>query len=247
MNAALLQVDGLCQRYGTQPVLHEVSLTLANGEILGLAGSSGSGKSTLARCIAGLQRYHSGHIVLAGQTLPALRRRRDFQRQAHILQMVFQDPQASVNPRWKLIDILTEPLARNISGQQRRMLAAQWLERVQLPPQWLERYPSALSGGQLQRLNIARALISQPRLLICDEALAALDVSTQAQIANLLKDIRDSLGTSLLFIGHDLAMMNFLCDRIAVMERGRIVECRPATELLQQPQHPHSQQLLALS
>lgn len=241
--AKLLQVNNLCCSIGGRAILNNVSLAINRGEILGLAGGSGSGKSTLANCIVGLLPFQHGRIELAGNCLPKQRSRRDFLAQAPLLQMVFQDPLASVNPRWCVAEILAEPI-RQLDKQQRTATVAQWLDRVALPQHFLNRYPRELSGGQLQRLNIARALINQPELLVCDEALAALDVATQAHIANLLKDLREQLGTSLLFIGHDLAMMNFLCDTIAVLQRGEIVECSSAHTLLTAPAHPYSQQLL---
>lgn len=239
----LLKVQQLCNHYGKTAVLNNVSFELDAGEILGLAGGSGSGKSTLARCIAGLIPFSSGRIELAAQSLVSQRNAAQFKQQAALLQMVFQDPYTSVNPRWRILDILTEPLQRMPRTKQAQ-LACEWLEKVSLPEQMLTRYPSELSGGQLQRINIARALINQPSLLICDESLAALDVSTQAQVANLLKDLRDQLGTSLLFIGHDLSMMNFLCDRIAVMQQGELVEIAPTKLLLSEPGHPYSQRLI---
>lgn len=242
MTTPLLQIQQLNNYYGKQQVLRDVSFELFAGEILGLAGGSGSGKSTLARCIAGLIPFSSGNIVLAAQVLSAKRSAAQFKQQASLLQMVFQDPYTSVNPRWCISDILTEPLA--LPREQKTKLAAEWLDKVSLPQSMLSRYPTELSGGQLQRINIARALINQPKLLICDESLAALDVSTQAQIANLLKDLRDKLGTSLLFIGHDLSMMNFLCDRIAVMHQGEIVDIGSSHSVLSKPNNVYSKRLI---
>lgn len=249
MNAvpALLEVRQLTKRFGHQTVLHGIDLTLAPGEIVGLAGESGSGKSTLARCITGLASRDSGSVLFRGTALPARFQRRDFRAQAAGIQMIFQDPQSSLNPRLTIGDSLCEPLALNgtLGRREQAEEAARWLVRVGLQADDLGRYPHSFSGGQLQRIGIARALVNRPALLVCDEPISALDVSVQAQIVNLLLDLRDDLGLTLLFIGHDLAMMRYLCDRIAVMQQGQIVESGTAAAVLDQPQHPYTRRLVA--
>lgn len=226
----LLRVDNLCKTFGSgkqrATVLHSINLTVNSGEIVGLAGESGSGKSTLARCIAGLHGYDSGAIFFQDQVLPRAFRTSDFRLQTRNIQMIFQDPLSSLNPRLTIGDILLEPLRLNsrLPPDEQQALALQWLQRMGLNNGDMSRYPHSFSGGQLQRIGIARALINRPQLLICDEPISALDVSVQAQIVNLLKDLRDELNLTLLFIGHDLAMMRYLCDRVAFMHNGSIIE-----------------------
>lgn len=227
---ARLRVDRLCKRFGSHRdapwVLQDVSFSIQPGEIVGLAGESGSGKSTLARCVCGLLSRNSGDVILNGEAMPLHYRAADFRRQAPQLQMIFQDPLSSLNPRLTLEDSLTEPLRLHstLDRTARRLRAGQWLERMGLQQADLARYPHSFSGGQLQRLGIARALINEPGLLVCDEPVSALDVSVQAQIVNLLLDLRQELGLSLLFIGHDLAMMRYLCDRILFVREGNLHE-----------------------
>jgi ABC-type dipeptide/oligopeptide/nickel transport system ATPase subunit len=249
---SLLCVESLVKSLGGKAVLHNVSLQLQAGEILGIAGESGCGKSTLARCIMGLHDKDAGAVYFRARRLPACYKRQDFIEQAGNIQMIFQDPQSSLNPRLTIGDILCEPL--RLAGKKTQLskndqcdMAAQWLLRMGLQADDLSRYPHSFSGGQLQRIGIARALISQPALLICDEPISALDVSVQAQIINLLKDLRDELGLSLLFIGHDLAMMRYLCDRVAVMQAGVIVEEGSAMAVLDDPQHVYTRKLVHAS
>lgn len=226
----LLRIENLCKTFGSgkqrATVLHNINFVVNSGEIVGLAGESGSGKSTLARCIAGLHSYESGVIYFQDQLLPQKFSAKDFRKQAHQVQMIFQDPLSSLNPRLTIGDILLEPLRLNskLHADEQQALAVQWLQRMGLKSSDCSRYPHSFSGGQLQRIGIARALITQPKLLICDEPISALDVSVQAQIVNLLKDLRDELNLTLLFIGHDLAMMRYLCDRTVEMKKGTITE-----------------------
>ncbi len=222
----LLRVSGLCKSFGDSRVLDDIHLVVQRGEIVGLAGESGSGKSTLARCITGLHTYDSGSVHFDGRLLPRRFSAADFRAQARHVQMIFQDPLSSLNPRLTIADILCEPLRLNsaLPRDEQLALATGWLQRMGLPADTLSRYPHAFSGGQLQRIGIARALINQPQLLVCDEPISALDVSVQAQIVNLLLDLREELGLTLLFIGHDPAMLAYLCDRIVTMDKGRIAD-----------------------
>jgi oligopeptide transport system ATP-binding protein len=224
-----------------------VSLALAKGEILGLVGESGCGKSTLSRAIMQLQPLTSGRILLEGQDLsfldgPQLRAARlNFQ-------MVFQDPYASLNPRLTIFSALAEaiqarsgPLERNTCADAVRQL----LERVGLDPTAALKYPHEFSGGQRQRIAIARALGPEPRLLVADEPVSALDVSIQSQIINLLQKLSRELQLTMLFVSHDLSVVRYLADRVAVMHQGRIVETGETESLMSSPQHDYSRTLLA--
>ncbi len=223
-----------------------VSLELAAGEVLGLVGHSGSGKSTLGRLIAGLETPSSGEIVFAGQRLPPRRSARALRAQAGQLQMIFQDSYASLNPRMTIAASLAEPLqALGLSGAEVRAKVQTWLQRAGLGEAFAERYPHQLSGGQRQRVGVARAFISEPKLVICDEAVSALDVSVQAQIIQLLRDIQRDSATAMIFITHDLAVLGSLADRIAVMYLGELLELAPCRQLLERPLHPYTRQLLA--
>jgi len=224
-----------------------VSFSLAAGETLGLVGESGCGKSTLARAVVRLVRPTAGRVVFAGEELTkmdgaALRaRRRGFQ-------MIFQDPYGSIDPRFSVADIVGEPLDihRLSSGKaDRRERIAGLLEAVGLEPAYAERYPHEFSGGQRQRLGIARALAVEPRLLVCDEPVSALDVSVQAQIINLLQDLQAQRGLACLFIAHDLAVVGHISRRVMVMYLGQIVEMAPAQALIATPAHPYTRALLA--
>ena len=232
--------------YGTGPdVVDRVSLSLAAGQALGLVGESGCGKSTVARLACGLLRARQGQVLVSG--LDAAERSVGARLPlARAVQMVFQDPYGSLNPRQRIGAQLAEPL-RLHGGSTTLSLASQvghWLERVGLPLAVAQRYPHELSGGQRQRVAIARAVSVQPRLLVCDEPVSALDVSVQAQILNLLRDLRESLGLSCLFISHDLRVVRYMADHIAVMQSGRIVEMAPTDSLWQAAQHPYTRQLL---
>jgi ABC-type glutathione transport system ATPase component len=216
-----------------------VDLTVTAGETVGLVGESGSGKSTLARTIVGLERARRGRITFDGTDVTrgwprGLRRN---------VQMVFQDPRSSLNPRMRIGDIVAEGLRAQRAAAPGDV--AKLLEQVGVDPALAGRRPAELSGGQCQRVAIARALALRPRLLVCDEAVSALDVSVQAQILALLAELRTALGLTMLFISHDLGVVRQLADRVAVMYRGKIVEQGPAERVYEEPSHEYTRSLLA--
>ena len=234
-------------RAATVHAVEDVSLHIAPQEALGLVGESGCGKSTLGRMLAGILPPTAGEVRWQGRPVAALR---GAEARAWTLgvQMVFQDPQASLNPRLRVLDLVGEaPLLHGMATRAGlRGYVAGLLEEVGLDPAAaLDRLPHQFSGGQRQRIGIARALAVQPAALVCDEAVSALDVSVQAQVVNLLADLRERRGLALLFIGHDLSVVRHLSDRVAVMYLGRIVEEAPAARLFQAPAHPYTQALLA--
>ncbi len=222
-----------------------VSFTVGRGETLGIAGESGSGKSTIARALVQIHRPTAGSMRVGGREAVGLRGSalRAYRRR---MQMVYQDPYDSLDPRMNVLRTIGEGLSvRGVARAEHRRQAAELLERVRLPETLLTRYPGQLSGGQRQRVSIARALAVQPEVIVCDEAVAALDVSIRAQILNLLKDIQQDSGISYLFISHDLSTLRFLADRVAIMYLGRIVEHGTATTVFAEPQHPYTQALIA--
>jgi oligopeptide transport system ATP-binding protein len=244
---SLLEVRELCVEYAGRAAVEDVSFEIAAGEVLGLVGESGSGKSTVARALLRLVPVASGAVRWQGTDLlryqgAALRRqRRD-------LQMVFQDPLASLNPRMTVGETLAEPLEifePQLGRQARRERVAEMLERVGLAPAVAGRYPHEFSGGQCQRIGIARAMMPRPQLLVCDEPVSSLDVSIQGQIVNLLSDLQRDLKTAMLFISHNLAVVRHLSDRVMVMYGGRIVETATREELFAAPLHPYTRALLA--
>lgn len=221
----------------------EVSLTLNDGETLGIVGESGCGKSTLARMIAGISDATSGEMRFRGESYGSFLGRKS---DALKIQMIFQDPMSSLNPRHKVLDIVGEgPVAHGlIQRSEMRDYVIEILKTVGLDEEHLTRFPHQFSGGQRQRIGIARALAVKPDLLICDEAVAALDVSVQAQIANLFMDIREATGLAMLFISHDLSVVRHICDRVVVMYLGRIVEIADTKTLFNAPAHPYTRMLL---
>lgn len=254
MSENILEVEHLTHAFKLDKktkikAVDDVSFQIKQGEILGIVGESGSGKSTLARCImnicepnAGVVRFH-GIDVLDRAAFKANKKLLQTQRQ-----MIFQDSASSLNQRMKAVDIISEPLKINHIKTARKTAKAEaafQLKTVGLDESFLNRYPSQMSGGQRQRVAIARALTTEPDLLIADEPVASLDVSIQAQIINLFRHLQQEHGFSILFIAHDLAMVEFLCDRVGVMYHGKLVELADTTELYEHPLHPYTKMLLS--
>ena len=249
MTAPLFEVDGLEKEFAARGAslraLAGVSFAIAAGETLALVGESGCGKTTLARTVALLYRPSAGSVRLSGVELAGLPRRR-LRSERRRVQLIFQDPQGSLNPRLPVGAIVAEPLVIHGIGRraERRARVVAAMEAVGLGDAGLERYPHEFSGGQRQRIAIARALVVEPALVIADEPLSALDVSVQAQILALFRRLRDRFRLAYLFISHDLAAVDAIADRIAVMYLGRIVELAPRVELFARPSHPYTQALL---
>jgi len=251
----ILSVQGLTKNYelGTafskgRDVVHAVEnidLEVIEGETLGIVGESGCGKSTLGRMIVRLEKPTAGEIFFEGENL--LRQKSRKLRQLRMrFQMIFQDPYASLNPRRQIGKIVEEPLRiHGVGKTERRVIARDLLTRVGLDEDAYEKYPHEFSGGQRQRVVIARALALQPRLIVADEPVSALDVSIQAQVLNLFKDLQAEFKLTYIFIAHDLGVVRYVSDRIAVMYLGKIVELAPAEELYQNPSHPYTRALLS--
>ena len=264
-NDAMLTVDNLsknfvkkldlagkiAQKLGSnirEEVVHAVdgvSLTIPKGSVVGLVGESGCGKSTLGRMIAGILRPTGGDITYKGVSITKMSGD-EAARAALQIQMIFQDPFASLNPRMRVIDIIGEaPLTHGFTtAAEKDSYVCDVMKRVGLDPEYRRRYPHQFSGGQRQRIGIARALAVNPEFIVCDEAIAALDVSIQAQVINLFMDLREDLDLTYLFISHDLSVVKHISDRIVIMYLGRIVEISPTDELYADPNHPYTQALL---
>lgn len=229
--------------------LDDLSFQVRRGEIFGLVGESGSGKSTVARCVMNLYQPTGGEIWFNGVNVTDRSQRRKHKKMLERKrQLIFQDSGSSMNQRMKVVDVITEPMRiQHIQTARRtpREEAAFQLKYVGLDGSYLDQYPAELSGGQRQRVNIARALSMEPELLVADEPVAALDVSIQAQIINLFRHLQEEHGFSILFIAHDLAMVEYLCDRVGVLYRGKLVECAPTKALFANPSHPYTQALLS--
>ena len=220
-----------------------VSFSLESGSVLGIVGESGCGKSTLGRLILGLVPAGTGQILIEGRSLADLDRRE----RARLIQPVFQDPFSSLNPRQRVRDIVGLPLAAQgaLPDSKQREMVMDMMVRVGLPEAMADRFPAQLSGGQRQRVAIARALVLRPRIVVCDEPTSALDVSVQAQILNLLSDLRRELGLTYIFISHNLAVVEHIATEVAVMYLGRFVEHAPSEDLFRDPRHPYTRALLA--
>lgn len=245
--SALLNVDDLVVEYhGTSVVraVDGVSLSIAPGEVLALVGESGCGKSSLARAVVGMEKPHSGSVRYRGNTVPLLGVRRR-QKAFTSIQMVFQDPNSSLNPRIRVGAQITEGIRTALARGDAGSSPEEWLERVGLPTAMVSRYAHELSGGQRQRVAIARALAARPDLLVADEPISALDASSQASVADMMRRLALDAGAGLLFISHDLAIVRLIADRTVVMYRGAIVESGVSERIWDEPVHPYTQALLA--
>lgn len=237
---------GLFGRSLTLTALENINFSVKKGETLGIVGESGCGKSTLGRCILQLLSPDEGQVLWLGQDLTRLPAEEMRKRRAD-LQIIFQDPLASLNPRMTVGEIIEDPLKTlrpEMNKTDRRAKVVKTMEAVGLLPEMINRYPHEFSGGQAQRIGIARALITDPKLIVCDEPVSALDVSIQAQILNLLAELKDEFGLTLIFISHNLSVVRHVSDRILVLYLGRIVELATGDEIYEDPKHPYTRALL---
>lgn len=236
----LIEVTDLHVRYGAYEAVKGVSFTLGKGEILGIVGESGSGKSTIAKTLMGLTQSSGGSIAWGSGI-----RDQGLGKRGMGVQMIFQDAIGSLNPRMTVRQTLSEVLKLKHSPNSKTQTPESLLDLVGLSSAILDQYPREMSGGQCQRVSIARALACEPEVLIADEPVSALDVSVQARVLNLLRDLRQQLGLSILLIAHDLAVVKNVCDRICVMEKGRFVDCGDATEVFDHPTSDYTKRLLS--
>ena len=253
MAEKLLEIKNLKQHFNIGKAnevkaVDDISFDIYKGETLGLVGESGCGKSTTGRSIIRLYDATSGDVFYEGENVHGKKSKKDLKKFNRKMQMIFQDPYASLNPRMKVMDIIAEGidihgLAKN--GTERKQMVFELLETVGLNKEHANRYPHEFSGGQRQRLGIARALAVDPDFIIADEPISALDVSIQAQVVNLLKELQEKKGLTYLFIAHDLSMVKYISDRIGVMYFGKLVELAPAEDLYKNPMHPYTQSLLS--
>jgi oligopeptide transport system ATP-binding protein len=252
-NAPLLELDNVSHVYDTEGrhtvrAVNDISFYINEGETFGLVGESGCGKTTTGRMIVKLLPITSGTIRFNGQDINRISSRPELMRFRRDAQIVFQDPYASLDPRKKVRDIVAEGLdSQHMTGSrtEREQRVAEHLRTVGLNPDFMTRYPHEFSGGQRQRIGIARALAVKPRFIVCDEPISALDVSIQAQVINLLKDLQAAHSLTLLFIAHDLSMVRYVSDRIGVMYKGRLVETGAADDVYKNPIHPYTKSLLS--
>lgn len=254
----ILVVNNLNKRFVTRTgwlqrqefcAVQDASFALARGKTLGIVGESGSGKTTLGLTLLRLHQASSGEVLFYGQDLLAMSPQQ-YHAYKRRIQIVFQNPYASLNPRFTIEQILLEPMRIHQIGandQERVVLAMQWLQKVGLPSSALHRYPHEFSGGQRQRIAIARCLTMQPEILVCDESVSALDVSVQAQVLNLLRDLQDEFGISYIFISHDLSVVKYMADDVMVMYQGKVVEYADAETIYTNPQHPYTRMLLGIA
>ncbi|MGJ8529937.1 ABC transporter ATP-binding protein [Maritalea sp.] len=236
----------LRRQVGSVKAVDGLNFEIKRGETLGLVGESGCGKSTAGRAMLRLYELTEGQIDFEGVDISSLNPSEMLKMRPR-MQMIFQDPQACLNPRMTVGDIIAEPLDEHtkLSSKEKREKVKSLLESVGMNPNFVNRYPHEFSGGQRQRIGIARALALEPDFIVCDEPIAALDVSIQAQVVNLLQDIQDRMGLTYLFISHDLSMVRHIADRVAVMYLGKIVEIAPKEELYKNPRHPYTKALLS--
>jgi len=250
LTVRFLKTRGVLPRWNEYfKAVDDVSFDIRKGETFGLVGESGSGKSTVAKTIVGLEEAYEGRVRYRGRDITGLAHDAKLRRSVTDMQIIFQDPFSSLNPRMRVLDIVTEPMVYHNLAEAReaRAVGEELLARVGLAPGAGDKYPHQFSGGQRQRICIARALVMRPSMLICDEPTSALDVSIQASLLNLLKDLQEELGLTMLFISHDLAVIRQMCDRIAVMRYGKLCEVAECETLFADPQHEYTRELLRLA